>query len=236
MGYGTHVEIEFAVDSDLHRKEQKEFALLQIRPMMLSREEEKTTTIENYADKTLLCKSRHVLGNGIIDDVRDIIVVDAGKFERSKSRQTAQEVSRLNMKLQNVKRPYILIGVGRWGSLDPWLGIPVTWDQISGAAVIVESGFKDIDVTPSQGSHFFQNITSFRIGYFTVNNNGGSCFVDWDWLKTRPAFEELEYVRHLRFTQPVVTKINGSAKFGSSSNRKSSEWIVLLIKIFALRR
>ena len=130
--------------------------------------------------------SRHVLGNGIMDDVYDIIVVDAGKFERSKSRQTAQEVSRLNTKLQNVKRTYILIGVGRWGSLDPWLGIPVTWDQISGAAVIVESGFKDIDVTPSQGSHFFQNITSFRIGYFTVNNSDDSSFVDWDWLNAQP--------------------------------------------------
>jgi len=149
-----------------------------------------------------------------MEDVYDIIVVDAGKFERSKSRQTAQEVSRLNTKLQNVKRQYILIGVGRWGSLDPWLGIPVTWDQISGAAVIVESGFKDIDVTPSQGSHFFQNITSFRIGYFTVNNSDDSSFVDWDWLKTQPALEELEYVRHLRFAKPVVTKINGPAKYG----------------------
>ena len=212
-GMGTHVEIEFAVDINVRGNEPKEFALLQIRPMMLSREEE-TTTIENHADSTLVCKSRHVLGNGVMDDLYDIIVVDAGKFERSKSRQTAQEVSRLNTKLQNIKRPYILIGVGRWGSLDPWLGIPVTWDQISGAAVIVESGFKDIDVTPSQGSHFFQNITSFRIGYFTVNNSDDSCFVDWDWLNAHPAFEELEYVRHLRFAKPVVTKINGPAKFG----------------------
>jgi CheY-like chemotaxis protein len=212
-GMGTHVEIEFAVDINVRENELKEFALLQIRPMMLSREEE-TTTIENHAESTLVCKSRHVLGNGIMEDVYDIIVVDAGKFERSKSRQTAQEVSRLNTKLQNVKRQYILIGVGRWGSLDPWLGIPVTWDQISGAAVIVESGFKDIDVTPSQGSHFFQNITSFRIGYFTVNNSDDSSFVDWDWLKTQPALEELEYVRHLRFAKPVVTKINGPAKYG----------------------
>ena len=212
-GMGTHVEIEFAVDTNMRGNEPKEFALLQIRPMMLSREEE-TTKIEIYTDSSLVCKSRHVLGNGIMDDVYDIIVVDAGKFERSKSRQTAQEVSRLNTKLQNVKRQYVLIGVGRWGSLDPWLGIPVTWDQISGAAVIVESGFKDIDVTPSQGSHFFQNITSFRIGYFTVNNSDESSFVDWDWLKTQPALEELEYVRHLRFAKPVVTKINGPGKYG----------------------
>ena len=212
-GMGTHVEIEFAVDTNMRGNEPKEFALLQIRPMMLSREEE-TTKIEIYTDSSLVCKSRHVLGNGIMDDVYDIIVVDAGKFERSKSRQTAQEVSRLNTKLQNVKRTYILIGVGRWGSLDPWLGIPVTWDQISGAAVIVESGFKDIDVTPSQGSHFFQNITSFRIGYFTVNNSDDSSFVDWDWLNAQPAFEESEYVRHLHFAKPVVTKINGPAKYG----------------------
>ncbi len=85
--------------------------------------------------------------------------------------------------------PYILFGLGRWGSADPWLGIPVTWEQISGARVIVESGLKDIKVTPSQGSHFFQNLTSFRVGYFTVNPDDGDGFVDWDWLAAQPAVQ-----------------------------------------------
>src|SRR5690606_9663130 len=125
--------------------------------------------VDNVDQKELICYSQHVLGNGAINDIYDIVYVDIQKFDRSKSRVAAEEVSRLNSKLLSLQRPYILIGVGRWGSLDPWLGIPVTWDQIAGASVIVESGFRDLNVTPSQGSHFFQNITSFRVGYFTVN-------------------------------------------------------------------
>ena len=107
-----------------------------------------------------------------------------------------------------------MIGVGRWGSLDPWLGIPVTWDQISGASVIVESGFKDFHVTPSQGSHFFQNITSFRVGYFTVNAEVPSSIIDWEWLQQQPAAEELVYTRHLRFDEPITVKINGHKNKG----------------------
>jgi hypothetical protein len=212
-GMGTHVEVEFAADMNVRNGGSKEFALLQIRPMMLSREAE-TTAIESHPKASLVCKSRQVMGNGVIEDVYDLIVVDAEQFERSKSKQTAQDVARLNTKLQNIKRPYILIGVGRWGSLDPWLGIPVTWDQISGAAVIVESGFKDIDVTPSQGSHFFQNITSFRVGYFTVNSSDEESFLDWDWLKQQPAAETLEHARHLHFLKPVIANINGQANYG----------------------
>ncbi|MCC6652474.1 MAG: hypothetical protein IT348_15090, partial [Candidatus Eisenbacteria bacterium] len=103
-------------------------------------------------------------------------------------------------------RPYLLIGVGRWGSTDPWLGIPVTWDQISGARVIVESGFRDFRVTPSQGSHFFQNLTSFQIGYFTVNHGEGA--VDWDWLGAH-AISQPGLVQHLKFDEPLVAKMDG---------------------------
>ena len=120
----------------------------------------------------------------------------------------------MNSRLLIQKRPYILIGVGRWGSLDHWLGVPVTWDQISGAVAIVESGFKDFNVTPSQGSHFFQNITSFRIGYFTVNSLNNLGFIDWEWLNDQQAVEELAFVRHLQFRDPVIVKINGHKNRG----------------------
>ena len=117
----------------------------------------------------------------------------------AQSFEVAQSVAHFNAKLSESGTPYLLIGVGRWGSNDPWLGIPVAWDQISGARVIVESGFRDFRVVPSQGSHFFQNLTAFQVGYFTVNPDAGEGFVDWEWLAAQPAVEEHGCVRHLRF-------------------------------------
>ena len=116
--------------------------------------------------------------------------------------------------LASQRKPYLLIGVGRWGSLDPWLGIPVKWDQISGAKVIVEAGFRDMEVDPSQGSHFFHNITSFRISYFTVNSMTQDGFVDWEWLRANPIVEEKKFVRHIRLTNPVVAKVDGHQNKG----------------------
>ena len=123
-------------------------------------------------------------------------------------------VSYFNAKLAGENRPYLLVGVGRWGSNDPWLGIPVEWDDISGAAVILEAGFRDFHVTPSQGSHFFQNLSAFQIGYFTVNPDLGDGMVDWDWLAAQPAVEERGCVRHLEFTKPVTVLMNGRAGAG----------------------
>jgi len=148
-----------------------------------------------------------VLGNGRIDDIHDIIVVDRARYDRGSSRQVAGELAQYNAELAG--RPYLLVGVGRWGSADPWLGIPVTWEQIAGARVIVEAGFADFKVTPSQGTHFFQNLTSFNVGYFTINPDAAEGFVDWDWLAAAPAVRETACVRHLRFDRPVVVKMNG---------------------------
>jgi CheY-like chemotaxis protein len=212
-GMGTHVEVEFAVNMNTPQGEPKEFAILQIRPLVMNLEFEELD-VDHFVRENLVCQSEQVLGNGAIQDIHDIVVVDLDKFDRSKSKETAREVSEINAQLLLEHRPYVLIGMGRWGSMDPWLGIPVTWDQISGAAVIVESGFKDIDVTPSQGSHFFQNITSFRVGYFTVNASHNLGFIDWDWLKVQPAFQEFNHVRHLRFDKPFSAKINGRKNKG----------------------
>jgi hypothetical protein len=120
----------------------------------------------------------------------------------------------MNQKLVSEQRPYMLIGLGRWGSLDPWLGIPVTWDQIAGARVIVEAGFQDCDVTPSQGSHFFQNITAFKVGYFTIGQDSRADFINWEWLSRQPAVEIGSYTRHLRFNEPLVAKIDGQRGMG----------------------
>ena len=212
-GMGTPVEIEFAVNLSVPHSERKEFAMLQMRPMVLSREIEELM-IGDVEESEMICQSSQVLGNGAINDIYDVIVVDINKFERSKSKDAALEVSKINSKLVAERKPYLLFGVGRWGSLDPWLGIPVTWDQISGAVVIVEAGFKDFQVTPSQGSHFFQNLTSFRVGYFTVNSIDHIGFIDWDWLNNQAAEEELVYTKHLKFDKPISVKINGHENRG----------------------
>jgi hypothetical protein len=162
----------------------------------------------------LICSSDSVLGHGTIDDVRDLVVLDVQRFDRFKTREIASAVGQLNAELTARRRPYALIGVGRWGSADPLLGIPVTWDQISGARAIVEAGFDDFKVTPSQGSHFFQNLAAGDIGYFTVNPDVGDGFVDWQWLAAQPAVSETEFVRHLRFETPVGMAINGRAHAG----------------------
>lgn len=205
-GMGAPVEIEFAVD--LARRE---LAFLQLRPLALAAETE-ALELGPIEPGRAVCRSPRVLGNGRIDDIRDAIVVDRQRFDRATSRRTAAEIGQLNAELAG--RPYLLIGVGRLGSADPWLGIPVTWDQISGARVIVEAGFQDVKVAPSQGTHFFQNLTSFHVGYFTVNPDAGEGFVDWAWLAAQPAVRETSCVRHLRFEQPLVVKMNGRQSEG----------------------
>ena len=212
-GMGVPVEIEFAVNMNVHRGLPKEFAMLQMRPLVISHELEELNV--DYPDKEeLICQSQQVLGNGAMNGIYDVVYVDFQKFERAKSREVANEVNMINTKLLDQKRPYILIGVGRWGSLDPWLGIPVTWDQISGASVIVETSFKDMNVTPSQGSHFFQNLTSFKVGYFTVNSANHFDFINWDWLNFEKPIEEYHFTKHLRFDKQLVVKINGTKNKG----------------------
>ncbi len=210
---GMPVEIEFAVNMSVPKGHPREFGVLQMRPLVLQREKEQLD-VETVDDSLLICKSDRVLGNGIIDDIYDIVVVDYDRFDRSRSVQVAKEVHHFNARLLKERRPYLLIGVGRWGTLDPWLGIPVKWEQICGARTIVEAGFKDFEVMPSQGSHFFQNITAFMIGYFTVPSNQQDCFVNWKWLKKQPPVESLEFTSHLRFKEPIIIKMNGHRQKG----------------------
>ena len=213
LGMGSPVEIEFAVNLSVPKGKPKEFGVLQMRPLVVNQD-----TIDIHLDKiqieNILCNSNEILGNGITTDIYDIVFVDINKFERASSRETASEVSYFNNKLVAENKKYILIGVGRWGTLDPWLGIPVSWSQISGATAIIEAGMKDIVVEPSQGSHFFQNLTSFNINYFTVNYNNPDSHIDWDWLLSIPPFEEKKFVKHLRFEEPLSVLMNAHEKVG----------------------
>ena len=210
---GQPVEIEFAVSLPPAPGNPAEFGFLQIRPLVLSREGEELR-MGDVDPASLVCRSAMVLGNGRIQNLRDVVVVDFHNFERGRSQEVAQIVAHFNNKLSLENRPYLLIGVGRLGSNDPWLGIPVEWDEISGARVIVEAGFRDFRVIPSQGSHFFQNLMAFQVGYFTVNPDAGEGSVDWEWLATQAASEESGCVRHLRFKEPLLVIMNGKAREG----------------------
>jgi CheY-like chemotaxis protein len=223
---GNPVEVEFAVrlprqdgsfsgqaTSGQAMGEAAEFGFLQIRPLTLARDTE-DLALDDVQPEQLICQSSKVLGNGRIDNLYDVVVVDSQRFERSRSQEVAKSVAQFNCILQGKNRPYLLIGVGRWGSTEPWLGIPVEWDEISGARVIVEAGFRDFRVTPSQGSHFFQNLTAFQIGYFTVNPDMGEGSVDWQWLMEQPAMEEEGCVRHLQFAEPVRVVMNSRTSRG----------------------
>jgi CheY-like chemotaxis protein len=211
-GAGTLVEIEFAVNISTPPGAPKEFGFLQVRPLALSRELAELV-LDDVEPASLVCRSGCVLGHGKID-LFDVVVVDVHSFDRSRSQSIAVDLNRFNQKLADRGAPYLLIGVGRWGSSEPLLGIPVAWDQIDGARVIVEAGFRDFKVTPSQGSHFFQNLTSNNVGYFTVNQDAGVGFVDWDWLASQTAEEETPLVRHLHFARPIVVKMNGRKNQG----------------------
>ena len=209
-GIGTPVEIEFAVDLS---GETKKLGLLQMRPLVLSREMDELNLSDIPADR-LLCQSDQVLGHGVIQDLRDIVVVGVDTFQRSRSHDAAREVAKINARLLDERRDYLLIGPGRWGSLDPLLGIPVKWDQICGARAIVEAGFRDLSVDPSQGSHFFQNLTAFQVGYFSVSPRVRNSFVDWDWLAAQRAIHETPLVRHIRLEAGVTVKMNGRERRG----------------------
>jgi hypothetical protein len=210
---GIPVEIEFAVRLPRQTGEAAEFGFLQIRPLTLSRDHQ-DLLLDNVEPRRLLCRSNKVLGNGRIENLYDVVVVDSQRFERSRSHEVAKAVAHFNGLLGAENRPYLLIGVGRWGSNDPWLGIPVEWDEISGARVIVEAGFRDFRVMPSQGSHFFQNLTAFQIGYFTVNPDAGEGSVDWEWLSEQPSVDEDGCVRHLRFDAPLRVIMNSRQSQG----------------------
>jgi CheY-like chemotaxis protein len=210
---GAPVEIEFAVNLSTPPGAPREFGFLQLRPVALSRE---LTDLDlgRVDPAAVLCRSTAVLGHGKLDELRDVVVVDAGRFERARSYEVARAVARMNARLREEGVGYLLIGVGRWGSSEPLLGIPVGWDEIQQARVIVEAGFREARVTPSQGTHFFQNLVASSVGYFTVNPEAGEGFVDWEWLAAQPARLEDSGVRHLRFRDPLVVKMNGKKHEG----------------------
>lgn len=207
---GCQVEIEFAVN--LYNDKKPEFCILQIKPMVLGVSDDLNID-EKISENDIVCKSSLTLGNGQINDIANIIYVDPENFRSDQTVEIAFEIEKLT-KNMNKDQNYILIGPGRWGTADPFLGIPVKWQQINGAKVIVEVGLKEFPVDPSFGSHFFQNVTSMRLGYFTVNHRSRNDVLDHSWIQSLNVIKELQYTKWVQTDDPMTVLIDGKTGLG----------------------
>lgn len=206
------VEIEFAVNLNAVEKKGV-FYLLQIRPMV-DMKADLNEDLDAIPEDQLLLKSVNSLGQGIMDDIQDVIYVKTEGYSASNNQLIAYDIEKLNKRFLDEGKHYILIGPGRWGSSDTWLGIPVKWPNISAARVIVEAGLTNYRVDPSQGTHFFQNLTSFGVGYFTINAYMNDGLYNQELLNSMPAVEETKYLRWVHFDKPLAVKMNGKKKIG----------------------
>jgi hypothetical protein len=198
----TPVEIEFAMTFNPNR-----LGFLQARPMVVSSASVEVAD-EDLVGPQVLLASEKILGNGMLDQIRDIVYVIPEQFQKEYTRQMAAELETLNRDLVAAERPYLLIVFGRLGSSDPWLGIPVTWGQISGIRVIVEATLENMNVEMSQGSHFFHNLTSLGVSYFSMPRFGPHG-IDWDWLSQQNEVAATRFVRHVRLAQPLKIMMDG---------------------------
>ena len=206
-GLGCPVEIEFSVNLTSDETKKNEFCFLQMRPMA-AEEERFEVKISEQELQSAFCRSKQALGNGKSDKIADIVYVKPDDFKKEATVAIASQVGKFNASLVKEKRPYLLVGPGRWGTADRWLGIPVRWQDISGISAIIELRNNQLRADPSQGSHFFQNITSLGIPYVTVNE-GDDDFFDWNWIASIPCLQESPYLRHIRLEKPFTLKIDG---------------------------
>ena len=202
------IEIEFAANLETPPGTPKIFNFLQIRPIV-ENDQKYNLDVDRVSYKDTIIYSDSALGNGLFMGIKDLVYVKPSSFNAAHSEKIAIDVEKLNAGFVKSGTSYVLIGPGRWGSTDPWLGIPVKWPQISAARLIVESGLKNYRIDPSQGTHFFQNLTSFRVGYFTINPYNREGFYDVDFLDNIPPVYEDEFLRHVRFDRPIDIMIDG---------------------------
>lgn len=209
---GCPVEIEFAVNLP-ENGEKASFYLLQIKPLIYNKSDYQVDLQKIDSDKILLYADKS-LGNGIIDDLTDVIYVDINAFEKTETLHIAHEIECLNRKMIDENRKYVLIGPGRWGSRDRFIGIPVTWHQISNAKVIVETSMDGFPLEASFGSHFFHNVTSMNIGFFSVQHLSNEGFIQWDILNKQKIIKQTKYCKHIRFEKPFTVMMNGKQQIG----------------------
>ncbi len=208
---GSPVEIEYAVDLNQSDGYKASFYLLQIKPLIGDNMDYDINTDELIMDDLLLYAERS-MGNGRIEGVCDVIFVKYDSFDKTKTIEIAAEIEKLNAKLGSEKRKYLLVGPGRWGTRDRFIGIPVVWHQISNAKAIVETGHDDFPLEASMGSHFFHNVTSLNIGYFSIDPISNNGFINWDKISGQKVVEDLVYTRHVRFKNPLNIRMDGKKR------------------------
>jgi len=206
-GLGCPAEIEFSLNLPEDSSRKAQFSILQLRPMALSRIGSEIEISDRDIEEAV-CFSKNAMGNGLLEDIADIVYINPETFDPARTIDMAAIVGKINVELRRQGRRYLLIGPGRWGSADRWLGIPVNWADISGVGAIVETTVKNLQADPSQGTHFFHNIVSIGISYITVGK-GGDGFIDWHWLQSLSAEKEIGSVRHVHLKQPLTIKVDG---------------------------
>jgi hypothetical protein len=202
------IEIEFAANLDTPEDEPKIFNYLQVRPI-ISQGKGIFNELPEIHEERIIVRSEKAMGNGIISNIHDLIYVKLDEYDPSNNPLIAQEIEAMNHAIKSENRSYILIGPGRWGSSDPWLGIPIKWQQISSVRLIVELGLENYKVDASQGTHFFHNLTSFGVGYFTVNTHLGDDLFNRHYLDLHKAQRETRFLRQVHFSKPLLVDIDG---------------------------
>ncbi|HVN58594.1 MAG TPA: PEP/pyruvate-binding domain-containing protein [Bacteroidales bacterium] len=202
------IEIEFAANLETQPGTPRIFNFLQIRPIV-NNDQSYNFDIDKVSHDQTIIYSESALGNGIFKGIKDVVYIKPESFNAAHSEKIATDIEKINGTFVRNSTGYVLIGPGRWGSSDPWLGIPVKWPQISSARLIIESGLKNYRIDPSQGTHFFQNLTSFRVGYFTINPFNKEGYYDVEYLNRQNVVYEDEYIRHISFEKPLEILIDG---------------------------
>jgi hypothetical protein len=208
---GTAVEIEYALDLERDESGRCSFYLLQIKPLIGSADDY-VVDMDKIRQQDILLFSEKGMGNGLISNIRDVIYVDKEKFDKRFTEEMAKEISQLNEQMVVNSLPYLLIGPGRWGTRDKWIGVPVNWPQISNAKVIVETSLEDFPLDASSGSHFFHNVTSMNVGYFTVQPEISRSFISWELLQKQELVKQTNWYRHVRFEEPLMVRMDGKKR------------------------
>jgi len=208
---GSPVEIEFAIDLNKDENYKASFYLLQIKPL-IGNVADYVIDMDKISKDDILLYSEKEMGNGIIDTIDEVVYVDPDTFDKSKTVAMAEEIDRINSEMGQAGRKYILVGPGRWGTRDRWIGIPVAWPQISNAKVIVETSLEDFPLDASSGSHFFHNVTSMNVGYFCVQPELSDSFIRYDVLKQQKNIRKTQFFTIVKFDKPLTVRMDGKKR------------------------